>query len=129
MNLVETISSEKQRRVVDLLIRSFTSNYNSSEKKIKSSEIVTKLRERGFSVGDVELREIIGYIRRNDLCAPGFILSDNGGYWFSTDEKEMQKVWESNHGRAIEIMMNFAPLNKRFKHLISEKNSLFNLGL
>jgi hypothetical protein len=124
---VDDMISEKHIRAARLLVVSLTTNYNSAERKIKSNEIVVKLRERGFAIGDAELRQIIGYIRRNDLCAPGFILSDQGGYWFSTDEKEMQKVWESNHGRAIEIMSNFAPLHKRFKHLLSNQNSLFQL--
>jgi hypothetical protein len=124
---VDDMISEKHIRAARLLVVSLSTNYNSAERKIKSNEIVVKLRERGFAIGDAELRQIIGYIRRNDLCAPGFILSDQGGYWFSTDEKEMQKVWESNHGRAIEIMSNFAPLHKRFKHLLSNQNSLFQL--
>jgi hypothetical protein len=124
---VDDMISEKHIRAARLLVVSLTSNYNSAERKIKSNEIVVKLRERGFAIGDAELRQIIGWIRRNDLCAPGFILSDQGGYWFSTDEKEMQRVWESNHGRAIEIMSNFAPLHKRFKHLLSNQNSLFQL--
>jgi hypothetical protein len=123
---VNDMISDKHRRVAHLLIISLQTNYNSSSRKIKSNEIIAKLRDREISIGDAELREIIGFIRKNDLCAPGFILSDNGGYWFSTDEAEMQRVWESNHGRALEIMTNFAPLHKRFKHLISEKNSLFN---
>ncbi len=124
---VDDMISEKHIRAARLLVVSLTSNYNSAERKIKSNEIVVKLRERGFAIGDAELRQIIGYIRRNDLCAPGFILSDSGGYWYSTDEKEMQRVWESNHGRAIEIMSNFAPLHKRFKHLLSNQNTLFQL--
>lgn len=124
--MVENIISDKQKRIAGLLMLSFRTNYNSSFLKIKSNAIVAKLRERGYGCTDAELREIIGHIRRNDLCSPGFILSDNGGYWYSEDEEEMQKVWQSNHGRAIEIMSNFAPLHKRFKHLINERNSIFN---
>lgn len=126
MNWQQEMISEKQQRIAGLLIRSFRTNYNSANSKIKSGDIINKLSERGFACGDAELREIIGHIRRNDLCSPGFILSDNGGYWYSEDEQDMQRVWESNHGRAIEIMTNFAPLHKRFKHLLSTKNSLFN---
>lgn len=116
----------KQQQIAGLLILSFRMNYNNYERKIKSNEIVNRLRERCYSCNDAELREIIGHIRRNDLCGPGFILSDNTGYWYSEDEKEMERVWNSNHSRALEIMNNFAPLSRRFKHLISEKNSLFN---
>lgn len=126
MNWVQEMISEKHQRVAGLLIRSFRTNYNSVNHKIKSNDIIARLRERNLSIGDAELREIIGHIRRNDLCSPGFILSDNTGYWYSENEQEMQRVWESEHGRALKIMMNFQPLHKRFKHLISEKDSIFN---
>ena len=126
MNCPENIlTSEKHERVVNLLVKSFRANYNDADHKIKSVEIIEKLKVRNYRVHDAEIRELIGFIRRNDLCAPGFILSDHEGYWYSEDENEMKKVWESQHGRAIEIMTNFAPLHKRFKHLITGKNSLF----
>ena len=127
MTVTEFIS-EKHQRIAGLLIRSFRTNYNSEEAKIKSNLIITRLRERGFSCHDAEFRDILGHIRRHDLCAPGFILSDNCGYWYSEDEKEMQKVWESEYGRSMNHLKNFAPLHRRFKHLISEKDSIFNNG-
>lgn len=88
-------------------------------------QIIEKLKLRNYIVGEAELRQLFGHIRRNDLAKPGFILSDNEGYWYSEDTIEMQRVWESQYGRAVEIMTNFAPLHRRFKHLITDKNSLF----
>jgi hypothetical protein len=126
MSWVKDMISDKHIRIARLLILSLKTNYNSQDYKIKSHEVIVKLRERGFSICDAELRQIIGFIRRNDLCNPGFILSDNGGYWYSEDENEMETVWQSNHGRAIEIIKNFKPLYKRFKHLMNEQNSLFS---
>lgn len=114
MNWVDDMISDKHKNIARLLIASLCTNYNSPDNKIKSNLIITRLRERGYNVGDAELREVIGFIRRNDLCSPGFILSDNGGYWYSENEEEMQTVWQSNHGRAIEIIKNFQPLYKRF---------------
>jgi hypothetical protein len=122
----ETIS-EKQQRIAGMLMHGFRVNHNSAAKKIKASLIISRLRERGCNIGDAELRDIIGHIRRNDLCSPGFILSDNGGYWYSEDRNEMELVWKSQYGRAIEIMKNFQPLHKRFKHLVSEENSIFKI--
>lgn len=126
MRTTDNDISDKHKKIAGLLMLSFRTNYNSCERKIKSNLIIEGLRSRNYSVGDAELREIIGHIRRNDLCSPGFILSDREGYWYSENEMEMQRVWESEHGRALNIMRNFQPLHKRFKHLISEKDSIFN---
>lgn len=125
LTMTEVIS-EKHQRIAGLLIRSFRANYNCADLKIKSNLIIVRLRERGFNINDAELREVIGHIRRNDICSPGFILSDNTGYWYSEKEEEMKKVWECEHGRALKIMLNFSPLHRRFKHLINQQNSLFN---
>ena len=99
MNWVQEMISEKHQRIAGLLIRSFRTNYNSADTKIKSNAIIEKLRERNMGIGDAELREIIGHIRRNDLCSPGFILSDNGGYWYSENE-ELSIVTGKQIGRA-----------------------------
>ncbi len=125
MIATETIS-EKHQQMAGMLIRGFRLNHNSAANKIKASVIIARLKDRGHSINDAELRQIIGYIRRNDLCSPGFILSDNNGYWYSDDKDEMQQVWKSQYGRALEIMKNFQPLHKRFKHLVNEENSMFN---
>lgn len=126
MITTETIS-EKHQMIAGQVILGFRTNHNGADKKIKSTDILTGLRRRGYSINDAELRQVIGHIRRNDLCSPGFILSDNSGYWYSESPEDMQQVWKSQYGRAVEIMKNFQPLHKRFKHLVSEKDSMFNL--
>ena len=125
--ITETIS-EKHQMIAGQVIRGFITNHNGADKKIKSVDIITGLQRRGYNIGDAELRQVIGHIRRNDLCSPGFILSDNSGYWYSEDAGEMELVWKSQYGRAIEIMKNFQPLHKRFKHLVSEIDSMFKTG-
>jgi hypothetical protein len=126
VNAPDNISSnEKQERAVRLLVLSFKQNHNNGNKKIKAAEIIEKLKTRNYNISDAELRQLFAFIRRHDLAAPGFILSDNEGYWYSEDEAEMQRVWKSQYNRAIEIMTNFAPLHKRFKHLLTDKDSLF----
>lgn len=121
----ETIS-DKHQIIAGQVIRGFRINHNGADKKIKSADIIAGLKRRGYIIGDAELRQIIGHIRRNDLCSPGFILSDSNGYWLSEDAIDMQQVWKSQYGRAVEIMKNFQPLHKRFKHLVSEEQSMFN---
>lgn len=119
--------SDKQQMIAGQVILGFRVNHNGADKKIKSADIIAGLKRRSYNIGDAELRQIIGHIRRNDLCSPGFILSDNSGYWYSESPDDMQQVWKSQYSRAIEIMKNFQPLNKRFKHLLSEQDSMFNL--
>lgn len=100
-------------------------NHNTPMLKIKSDVIIQKLSERNYKICDAELRLIFGHIRRNNLCAPGFILADSGGYWYSEDMNEMKTVWKTEYGRALKIMQNFAPLHKLFKHLEDEQGLVF----
>jgi len=123
--MVEQIS-EKHQRIAGLLMRNLKNNHGSVNTKIKAREIMAALKLRGYSVDDGELRSIIGHIRRNDLCAPGFILSDPGGYWYSENLEDMEPVLETEYGRALKIMLNFRPLRRRIRHLLAGKNSLFN---
>ncbi len=124
MNTGPTLT-EMQKRIAGLLMLSFRTNYNSSKRKIKSSAILAKISARGITIGDSELRQIIGHIRRNDMLQPGFILSDNCGYWYSEDASEMERIWTAERRRAINIMANFQPLNARFKHLQNAENDMF----
>ena len=119
--------SPEQIRAAGLIILSMKNKYNSDKMKIKAKEIIIRLDGRGYKIHDADLRRIIGHIRRNDMCSPGFILSDNGGYWYSEETKDLKKVWETEYGRALAILKNFSPLRKRFKHLISkEQVIIFN---
>lgn len=108
--------SEKYQKVAGLLMWAFTKHYHSSNQKIKSDEIRRRLALRGYKVHDAELRDIIAHVRRSNMLSPGFILSDNGGYWYSEDPKEQKEVWKSQYERALSIMQNFAHLRKLFQH-------------
>jgi len=116
--------NEKQMRVAGWLMRSLINCHNSPDQKITSDQILYKIRNNGLKMDGGQLREIIGHIRRNDLCAPGFILSDNSGYWYSEDVAEMEKVWDSELSRARNILQNFNPLRRRVKHLKNQKEAI-----
>jgi hypothetical protein len=116
--------SEIEHKAARIICNSFRMNYNSSRKKIKSDLLISKLKERGYDFSDSDLRRILAFIRRNNLVKPGFILSDNNGYWYSEDFNEMKKVWQSQYGRAIEIMTNFKPLHDMFSK--DPKQSFFS---
>jgi hypothetical protein len=112
--LQEISLKEKEAKVVGLICKSFRLNYNNRLSKITSDSIVKKLRAKGHDINGASLRNILAYIRRNNLMQPGFILSDNLGYWYSENFEEMRRVWKSQYGRAIEIMTNFKPLHEMF---------------
>lgn len=122
------ILTKKDQTVAGILILAFRLKYNTSSNKVNSSELIALIRIRNLPIRAAGLRKIIGHIRRNDLLAPGFLLSDTSGYWYSLDENEMQTVWLSEHRRAINILLNFKPLRRRFKHLLNNKNNLFQTG-
>jgi hypothetical protein len=108
---------------VDIIL-SMRTRHNNEKCKIKSDDIVREIRNRGYAMDGGQLREIMGHIRRNDLVSPGFILSDNGGYWYSEDLKEMEKAWESELSRAKSILNNFMPLKKRVRSLNNQKGAM-----
>lgn len=116
--------NEKTMRVAGWIMRSLILQHNNQETKIKSDDMVKAIRNGGYRMDGAELREIIGHIRRNDLCRPGFIVSDNGGYWYTEKVEEMEKAWQTEFNRARNILKNFNPLRRRVKHLISEKTAM-----
>lgn len=117
--------SEKYQRIAALLMVSFRTNHNSIDKKIKSKEIIENLKRRSYNIDESVIREIIGHIRSKDLLSPGFILSDRHGYWYEEISlEEMERVWESEFGRAKAILYNWKPLYRRIKHLRSKKDAL-----
>lgn len=105
---------EKEAKVVALVCKSFRLNYNNRLSKITSDSIVKKLKEKGHDISGASLRNVLAYVRRNNLMHPGFILSDNNGYWYSENLDEMKMVWRRQYGRALEIMTNFKPLHEMF---------------
>lgn len=111
--------SPDELKLINLICKSLVVNYNSVNNKIKSAEIILKLSERGIIVKDEDVRSVIRWVKRNDYVSPGFILTSSTGFWYSEDEKEMEQVYRSEWGRAIEVLTNIKPLYRRFKHLHS----------
>lgn len=120
MQTTEEIS-EKHKGTAGFIIHSMRVKYNSATAKIKKPDMLERMATRGYILHERELRNLISFIRRNDLASPGFIVSDTHGYWYTENMEEMQKVWETEYGRAISILKNISPLRKRFKHLLSEE--------
>lgn len=110
---VATILNDRDLRIAKLVCNSFRLNYNGN--KIKSSEIINALAIRNIKITDASFREILGVIRENDMCYPGFIVSDNTGYWYTENIEEMKRFWDSQHGRVCSIMKNISALYRRLK--------------
>lgn len=108
-------SNETDRKIAALLVKSFRQNYNSAERKLTNDVIVRKVRERGYKFGGAKLRRLMGVIRHHNFAEPGFIVSDNEGYWYTEDLDEKKAFWASQRGRVIEIMKNVHPLYQLFK--------------
>lgn len=107
--------STNDLNVARLLIKSFKVNYNNPGAKITNDVVVKKVKERGYRFSGAKFRSILGTIRHHNLAAPGFIVSDNNGYWYTEQVSEMQDFWKSQRGRVIEIMKNVHPLYELFK--------------
>lgn len=107
--------SDTDRRIAGLLILSFRTNYNSAEAKITNDVIVRKVRDRGYKFSGAKLRHLLGHIRHRHLARPGFIVSDNAGYWYTEDHAELLDFWRSQRGRVLEIMNNVHPLYELLK--------------
>jgi len=107
--------SDIDKKIAGLLILSFRTNYNSAQAKIKNDTIVKKVTERGYKFSGAKLRNLLGFIRHHHLARPGFIVSDNQGYWYTEDHDELREFWESQRGRVLEIMKNVHPLYEMLK--------------
>ena len=107
--------SDIEKKIAGLLVLSFKTNYNSANSKIKNDTIVKKVTERGYRFSGAKLRSLLGFIRHNHLARPGFIVSDNEGYWYTEDREELHEFWASQRGRVLEIMKNVHPLYEMLK--------------
>lgn len=72
---------------INELIDLFKSRFNGKSNATFRKNI---LKNYGLNYSDRTLRNYIQYIRKNDLCGVGFILSSvEKGYWYTEDFTEM----------------------------------------
>jgi hypothetical protein len=107
----------KQRALLKSIVELFYEKFNGRSNIVVSERIVSLLQQEGHQVGDAKFRSLLGVIRRNRSCTKylkkyygieqhAFVVSNNEGYWWTTDMDEMKEFWKSQHGRVCEIMMN-----------------------
>ena len=93
----------------------FKNHFNDKNRAIKTEALLSFLRyEHNVKTNDRKLRAALGFIRRNDMLNPGFIVSDvNTGYWFSNDTAEHREFINDQLNRMSNQFDNIKELHKR----------------
>lgn len=113
---------ENELQMVDVIIGLFKSLYQGNENAVKTDRILFELSQLHIPTSGSVLRNVIGHIRRNDLMAPAYIISDVGyGYWLSNDEIEMRDFLEKQLNRMANQFLNVKHLKQRITK--SQKNT------
>jgi hypothetical protein len=94
-----------------LLAKQFMNSFRKRvgrEKKITSSEIEMKYKNIGIKMNGHKIRAIVHHIRYHRDIVIGnkryFLISDNTGYWLSSEMAEIQKFAKSLEERAGSIL-------------------------
>lgn len=93
--------TDKEKPVVAIIV-SLISEAKDYDHRINSLHIIQRLSERQIAISDSRIRKIIQHIRKKHtlrgLCA------DSGGYWLSTDPKEIRNYAYESYGSRIREM-------------------------
>jgi hypothetical protein len=91
---------------------------------ITSTEMIAKIRERyDVELSDVLVRTVINHIRNHDLL-PGLV-AGSGGYYITSDPREVKKYIDSLNGREQEIRRIKEGMQAYLKKLVTGKQSNF----
>lgn len=88
-----------EKLMVPVILKGFE-NHKGKQNAIKSSEIVNKMKSKGYKLNDSRLRKIVNYIRSTGI-AP--ICSNSNGYWYSVSIQEIKDEIISLNQRANAI--------------------------
>jgi hypothetical protein len=116
---------EQDLALVDVLISVFKDCYSGSDNAVKTDKLLFKLTGLNVYVSPAMLRDAIGHIRKHDMLAPGFILSDvSYGYWLSYEHHEQDDFIEKMLNRMANQFQNLQSLHKRVRHGKNTSNTL-----
>lgn len=108
---------ESELKLVDVVIGLFKSLYQGNDKAIKNDHLLFELAKLGHPTSGNTLRTVIGHIRRNDMLAPAYIVSDvSYGYWLTNDETEMRVFFDKMMNRMANQYQNMQHLHQRLKN-------------
>jgi 2-hydroxy-3-keto-5-methylthiopentenyl-1-phosphate phosphatase len=94
------LNEYERETLLPIVIRGLKTHYG-KENAIKSEEIVTKLKEKGFDISGVRLRKIIHHIREHALLV--CVVGSSQGYYVSEELEDMKKQSDSIRGREIAL--------------------------
>ena len=98
---------------VEKLLNLFKTNFSTKQNAVFRKDLLKKYN-LGYS--DRLLRQYIQYIRQNDLCGKGFILSNvKNGYWYTEDEGEMKHFITQELGRMATQFESLEKLQLRLR--------------
>ena len=101
---------------LDTLIALFKSLYTGNENSVKTDQLLFEFAKLNIATSGQTIRHLIGMIRRNDLVAPGAILSDvSNGYWLSNDQAEMSAFIDKQMNRMSNQYQNIKALHQRIR--------------
>lgn len=105
---------EQAKELISILSKS----HNSKLTAIKT-EVVLKNYALGYSAR--HLRSVVEFIRKNDLAAPSYLVSNTvNGYWLTNDISEMKGFLNQELDRVSNQYGNIQPLHQR---LINKKQN------
>jgi len=108
---------QAEQSLVDMVLALFKTRLKGCEHAEQTSTILAYLSIAGCETSPQTLRAAIGHIRREDLLAPGYILSDiNAGYWLSDDKAEMSAFLDKQLNRMTNQFQNIKLLHQRIRY-------------
>ncbi|WP_432714394.1 hypothetical protein [Pedobacter sp.] len=112
-----TLDTQKLNQVQDLM-SVFKDRYSGKAKAVKTADLLFHLKASGKGIISPQtLRELLGYIRHNDLLSPGFIVSNvNIGYWLSFEKEELSGYLDQELNRMSNQFQNLQLLHQRTKY-------------
>lgn len=86
------------------------------EKAVKNATMCSKLKERGYKVGEARIRKIINYIRVKNLVP--CLMATSEGYYISDNEMDIRNYISSLQGREEAIRAVRSALEGQLKELL-----------
>lgn len=98
---------------INQLAHLFRTKLNGLNKAVKTDVL---LKNFGLNYSPQTLRKYLGYIRQNDLAAPGFIVSNvNRGYWYTECPIEKNDFLQQELNRIANQYANIEMLHLSLK--------------
>jgi hypothetical protein len=109
MKLIQLTDIAEIKELAEL----FRIKINGSNRAVKTEVL---LKNFGLTYSPQTLRRYLGYIRQNDLSAPGFIVSNvNLGYWYTECPTEKNDFLQRELNRIASQYANIEMLHRSLK--------------